>query len=510
MSRPLVIVAVIVFALAGLAPIALMGARVDGDDLVAIFGVRTLELLGRTALIGGGSAAIALVLGVPFGFLVARTDMIGARVMRPLGIVPLLLPPLILAASWTALTGVRGGFATAMVLGLGTFPLVSMYVARAFERIDARREEAALLAGGLRAVLRMELPLVLPSALCAACFAFGFAVNDFSVPDYVSSIGPKYNVYADDVFATWRSAQDPGRAVAAALPLVLLSLAALIPALELRRRSRLDALDGDFRRPALLALGAWRWPALAFALAVLGTAVIAPIARLIWESGGGPRGFTFAAMGAAFARAFELARANLRTSLLVSTGAALVCVPLALVLGHALERSRARALQLAVLLPLAVPAILLGIGNIAMWNRPATGALYDSPWMVVVLLVGRFAPLAVLALSAAVAMLDRNQEDAARLAGASPGRRLTSIVAPPLRGALAGGAALVFVLSMREIDAAIFVPAANGTVMFRLYNAVHFGRDDFVAALALLVVFFVALPGLAWTLFRRERLEVLP
>ena len=94
--------------------------------------------------------------------------------------------------------------------------------------------------------------------------------------------------------------------------------------------------------------------------------------------------------------------------------------------------------------------------------------------------------------------------------GAGPVTRLLRVVAPPLGGALAGGAALVFVLSMRELDAAIFVPAANGTVMFRVYNAVHFGRDDFVAALALLVVFFVALPGLAWSLFGRGRMEVLP
>ena len=75
---------------------------------------------------------------------------------------------------------------------------------------DPRQEEAALLAGGLRAALRVELPLVLPSALFAACFAFVLAINDFAVPDYVSSIGPKWNVYADEVFASWRSAKETG------------------------------------------------------------------------------------------------------------------------------------------------------------------------------------------------------------------------------------------------------------------------------------------------------------
>ena len=37
-----------------------------------------------------------------------------------------------------------------------------------------------------------------------------------------------------------------------------------------------------------------------------------------------------------------------------------------------------------------------------------------------------------------------------------------------------------------------------------------FGRDDFVAALALLVIFVVVLPGLAWSLLSNRRMEFLP
>jgi len=63
---------------------------------------------------------------------------------------------------------------------------------------------------------------------------------------------------------------------------------------------------------------------------------------------------------------------------------------------------------------------------------------------------------------------------------------------------------------MRELDAAILVPAAGRTAMFKMFNAVHFGRDDFVAALALLIVFVTVVPGLLWTLLLGRRLEVLP
>ena len=69
---------------------------------------------------------------------------------------------------------------------------------------------------------------------------------------------------------------------------------------------------------------------------------------------------------------------------------------------------------------------------------------------------------------------------------------------------------MVFVLSMRELDAAILVPAANQMAMFKLFNAVHFGRDDFVAAMSLLIVFATVLPALLWALFSDRRLEVLP
>ncbi|MDZ4772553.1 MAG: ABC transporter permease subunit [Planctomycetota bacterium] len=512
MNRTLLLAACIAFAIVGLAPVAFMFARVGGDGLDALFTERTLTLLGRTAMLGLGAASTALVIGVPFGWLTARTDVFGAPVWRALGILPLVLPPLILAMSWAPMTSLRGGLATTLLLGIATFPLVALFTARAAERIDGRREEAALMAGGLRGVVRMELPLLWPSAAAAATFAFVFSVNDFAVPDYVSSIGPKYNVYADEVFATWRSSTDSARAVAAALPLVLLTLLALIPALELRRRTPLAAFDGDFRSPSRLRLGVWRLPALAFVTGVLALSVFAPLGRLVFESGGGARGFSIANMQASFGRAIELGRVNLQSSILYAAAAAVLCIPLAIVLGSALGRN-ARASRIAtyaLVLPIVVPAILFGIGNIATWNRPATGALYDSGWMVVILYVGRFAPFAVLAFAAGRAMLDPRIEEAARMAGAGPLRRLFCIVTPSLWPAILGGATLVYVFSMRELDAAIFVPSANGTVLFRLYNAVHFGRDDFVAALALLVTFFVVLPGLVWSTFARKRLEVLP
>ena len=46
--------------------------------------------------------------------------------------------------------------------------------------------------------------------------------------------------------------------------------------------------------------------------------------------------------------------------------------------------------------------------------------------------------------------------------------------------------------------------------MYRVFNAVHFGHSNYVAALSLLVIFVVILPGLLWALFSNRRMEILP
>ncbi len=515
MSRTLLLAALACLALACLAPIGVMGLRLAArpEVLPDILDPRTLGLLMRTLRLGLGAAGIAILLGAPFGWLVSRTDVPLASLWRPLGLVAFILPSLLLAVTWTVLVDLRGAPMTTAVMGLGTFPIVALFTAKAAARIDARREEAALLAGGLPAVLRMELPLLLPAILCGACFSFLFAINDFAVPDYVSSVGRKFNVYADEIFATWQVDNQDARAVATALPLIALTLLALLPTLWLRRRGSLATVDSDFRRPAPLRLGRGRWPALLFCLLLVSLGAFVPIGRLLWEAGGGTtgEGWSPAHLSGAFSQAIELTHANLLASILYSAAAATLAAAVAVVLGHAIARGRWTVLlEPLVLLSLAVPAILFGIGNISLWNHTWSRAFYSGPGLVIVMLLGRYLAFPTLIDAGATTAIDPRIEEAAALAGAGPIRRLFSIDVPSMGPAIAGGWVLVFVLAMRELDAAILVPAANRMAMFKLYNMVHFGRDDFVAALALLIVFVTVVPGVLWTLLLGRRLEVMP
>lgn len=508
--------AVLAFAIASLLPLFAMLPRVTAEDLAKLSDPRILHLLGRTFTLGFGVASLALALGLPFGFLVARTDIPGAALWRALGVAPLFLPTLLMATTWALmLPDLRGAPMTILSLGLSSFPLVAVFSARAFERIDRRLEESARLLGGARAIFALDLPLVLPAALAGACIAFTFAVNDFGVPDYVSSVGPKFNVYADQIFADWGQTQRPGLAVASSLPLIAMALLSLIPVLALRRRGALASLGQRFEPPGRFRLGAWRWPALGFVLGVLALSVFLPLGQLIFEAGR-VRGeaFGLANLPNAFGNAINRARLDLARSLFYGLAAASAATLLGLILGHAIERSRSklfsRGLELASLLPLAAPATLFGIGIIVTWSRPATADFYGSDWMAILTYTGRLTAFSVLLLSGAVASLPLAQEEAAEVAGAGPTKRLFGIVAPPLVPTLLASFALVFAFALRELDTSLLVPAANRTTILRVFNGIHIARDETVAALSLILIFLSLLPAVLIALFSTRRMEVLP
>jgi iron(III) transport system permease protein len=91
--------------------------------------------------------------------------------------------------------------------------------------------------------------------------------------------------------------------------------------------------------------------------------------------------------------------------------------------------------------------------------------------------------------------LDPALLEAAALDGASAASRLTRIALPMVRNALGLGAALVFLLSARELDATLLLhpPGADNLAM-RIYDLFHYGPSRQVAALCVITV---VLSGLA-------------
>lgn len=484
--------ALALLAVGGLAPALLALADLPRDLPTAAATLASPLLwtrLGTSVGLALGSLALAVPLGLGLGWLLARSDVPGRRTAMALVPLPLLLPPLVHVLSWFGSLRVQGTAAVVLVYALSSTPLVVLLAVRALEAVGRARAEQLRVAGGRWRQAIEEIRQALPAALVAAALAAVLVLSDFAVADFLSTVGPKITVYGDSLHAAW-STSSPSDEAAASLP--GLALMAGLLAWALRRRRRLGAAVGSRFEPAEpVDLGRWRWPLGLAAWALVAAGAVMPVLSLAVQAGS-LEVLVQQAAGAADRIGFTAAAGAAAASLMV-----LAALPLA---GLARQARHPWAVDLAVFLPLAVPALLTAVGLIRLWNRPGWEGFYEGGGLVVLALVGRYLAFAYLPVGGAWERLSPGLDEAARLAGARAPERFLRITLPLLAGSLAVAWAVSFCFALRELDVLQVLSAGQRTLPFWLYSNVVFSRAEEVAALALLLTLLSYLPVLLATL----------
>jgi iron(III) transport system permease protein len=151
------------------------------------------------------------------------------------------------------------------------------------------------------------------------------------------------------------------------------------------------------------------------------------------------------------------------------------------------------ALAAAIAVGLAVPAPLLGVWVIALLNQPPDSplaplaVLYDRTLTAPVLVqMVRAAPLAALWMWSQLASVPQDLLDAAESEGAGRPAQLGRIALPLRRVGVAAGAAAALVVALAEVSATLLVlPPGVTTVPVLVFQLLHYGIDDRLAALCL-------------------------
>jgi iron(III) transport system permease protein len=476
----------------------------------------------------------ALLLGVPFAVLTARTDLPGRGLFTAFYAAPLVLPPLLTAMAWDNLLPrnwlegpeAMGRWSTALqaaaLFALAYFPLVTLFTRRSLASVGASAEEAAALAAGpRRALLGVTLPLARPGILLGALFVFVFCLNDFSVVDYLNVVRPpsrQISVYPFLVqFNYSRHVMGLETLLAAGLPVAALSLAAAAAALRLDARGTTATVGSAWRPPRPMALGgAGRLLGLLFCGGVLAAAVLVPVLELAWESRSGgtvddllkagrsPLAANLLAFTSTYARIFGGggAAANLRLTIGLGVAAAALAVPVAVVLaeaGRRIGREGEAVVSMLSLLPLALVPALVPLGAKEIWDRPVfTMHPGGEPWnpvqdtqvLAVLVVFARVFPFVLAATWASLREAEPSLLEAGELAGVPWGARLRRIAWPLLRPGAALGGLLAFVFAVRELDALAVL--GTQTLLRRLWAALHFARDETVAAMAMVLLALLA------------------
>jgi iron(III) transport system permease protein len=517
MRLPFALAAAFAMVFAGLPLLAVSAQAIAGAgalrDVLAAPSDRAALL--ASLQLGTVATLVACVLGAGYAWLTFRTDLPGAGVLLTLGVLPLVTPPILLAMACADFLPMQGFWPCAVLLGVCYAPFVAVFTARGLRAVDGREYEAALLARGRGAAERLLLRLVAPELLAGCLLAFLFVISEHGVPEFLTVKGKTWHTYAEVVFRLWTrrnlgvTASDLASPIVAAIPLVLLIAAALYLALRLRARGGIHAA---VPLPAR-SLGRWRGLALLGPALYLGAGVLLPVVVMLrWAAGSTSAApMSLATLQRSLHAGIAQAGSDLAYTGAIALAVAVVVVLVALPLARHAGR-RARALEYVIVLPLAVPAVLLGIGFVQVFNAKVMNSVYartfdfyDSPASVVAAYSARFLPFAVLALSNAVRRTPLALDEAAVLTGRGPLARALRVHLPPLLPAAWSAACLVFVLALRELDVAVVLPAGNGTVVRRLSNVVHFGGEDVGGALALyLLAIALAVPVLGMILSGRR------
>lgn len=457
-----------------------------------------VEGLSNSVRIAAYTTLAALAMALPLAVLAVRHRFRGRGLLSALILVPLILPPFVGAIGLRAILG-RFGAVNALLVRVGLwgagepgvdflgagmagvvamealhlFPIMYLNLAAALANVDPAMEEAAqtLGAGPVRRFLRITLPLMLPGVFGGATLTFIWSFTELGTPLMFSF----RRVTAVQVFEGLQELHVNPRPYA----LVVIMLAAAVVAYLVGRVAlgrRGYAMTGkagtaaDERRlstPGTLV--AWAIFGVVIGLAVLphvGVVLNSLAVQGTWYRTILPGQWTLEHYRGALAH--PLAVGAIRNSLTYSLLATAVCVAVGTASSLVVVRGRPMGgwlLDAMVMLPLAVPGLVMAFGYAAMtlrWPFGREGPL--SGWasvfgvapnpllLLVVAYAVRRLPYVARSVSAGLEQTSVSLEEAAMNLGASRWRTLRKVTLPLIAANVGAGALLAFSFAMLEVS----------------------------------------------------------
>ncbi len=443
--------------------------------------------LRNAFLIATASTILSIAIALPLAWVNDRFAYPGRGLLGTLLLVPMILPPFVGAIglrqilgqygalnALLAQTGLLGPEETIDWMGAGRvwgviavnalhlYPILLLNIAAALANIDPAMEEAAENLGctGWRKFRRVTLPLVLPGLFAGGSLVFIFAFTELGTPlifDY-SRVTPVQIFYGIKEIA--------GNPFPYALVSVL-----LVSALLIYGAGRLAFLRGSVamgqrvshgRQERTLGPGR-RWLCTLGVAGVVAVALL-PHAGVVFTSLAGdwyrtvlPEPWTGAHFQTALGHGLTVS--SILNSLRYASLSMGIDLVLGLAIAYVIVRTKAPgrwALDVAVMLPLAVPGLVLAFGYISLSSEGQPLALLNPAVDPTILLVIAYAvrrlPYVVRSAAAGLEQTSVAFEEAAQNLGATPLRVWRRVTIPLLSANLVAAGVLAFSFAMLEVS----------------------------------------------------------
>lgn len=447
-----------------------------------------LEGLWNAFMLGITSTLASLLIAFPLALLAHRYKFPLKGSLSALILIPLVLPPFVGAVGVKQMLGVKGALnafltdigvmaADAPVdwLGEGRFwgivimnalhlyPILYMNVAAALTHLDPAMEQAAQNLGcpPWKRLWKITLPLCMPGIFAGGAIVFIWSFTELGVPlvfDY-TRVAP---VQVYDGIKDLGANPFPYALVAVML---VVSAVVFVVSKMIMARSGLGTAPrpkSQHNEVELRGLKGW-WVSLVF-FAVFVIASLPHLGVVLlsgaedWYGTILPEAFTMHHYDEALGH--PLVVPSIKNSLLYASASTLLDIILGLAIAWVVVRSKIKGrgiLDALVMLPLAVPGLVLAFGYLALSQegRPfhfLVGVAADPTLLLVIAYAVRRLPYVVRSAVAGLQQSNIALEEAALSLGATPARMMRRVALPLIGANLIAGGILAFAFAMLEVS----------------------------------------------------------
>jgi iron(III) transport system permease protein len=496
-----------------------------------VLAINGWQLWSTTLGFALGSSLLAIGLGFPAAWLLARTNVPFRQTVFVGAFLSLSAPLIVKGIGWILLLGPNNGLINVwlrawfglqgtpielfglggmiLVEGLLWTPIALLLALPPLSAMDPTLEEAATMCGATRwqTLKRITLPLGRPAILAVLLLSFIRALESFEVPLLIGIPGGVVTV-TTALFQSIHSGFVPRYGEASAYA-VLLTAAVSVPLFlyyrTTREGARFATVTGKGFRPSRIDLGKWRYPCALWVL-IIPLSLCAPLLLMLWASFlpiyTTPSLADFGRMSLTNYLAVATRDdtvSGLWNSVVVGTASASGVAAGTLVLSWVVVRRRQAVrwlLDIIVSLPLVFPGIVLGIAVLVEFLNLRFIPIYGTLWIVVFALGVKFLPYGMRFSYSSLLSIDRQLEESARMCGAGSLRVLWAVVLPLTMPAIVATWIYVFMNAIRDLSTAVLLTGANNAIVsVVILNLWDNGEVPQLAALSILIVAGVAVLG---------------
>ncbi|HPK64451.1 MAG TPA: iron ABC transporter permease [Sphaerochaeta sp.] len=470
---------------------------------------RTLK---HSFIVSSLTTLFAVLLGVPFGFVVARYNIPGKKILNAMVVISLLSPPFIGAYSWIVLLG-RNGFITnllrlinieiptiygfrglILVFTLKLFPFIYMYVQGALQSFDSSLEEAAenLGVSGIKKLLTVTFPLILPTITAGAVIVFMTSMADLGTP---LLIGEGYKVLPVLVYEEYMGELGGDAVMASAMSVIIIICTLSVLLLQRFTIGRRSYSMSGLNPPPIKKLKTGPFIILTTLSYLIAIIALSPQITTIVTS-------FIKTQGPIFVPAFSIKSytdvwyklsANITRTFLYSTIAMVFMIIIGMFTSYVIVRKKSNltvVLDFILMSPYVIPGSVIGIILIMAFNKPPL-MLAGTASILIISYTIRKIPYIIRSSTGILYQLDLSSEEASINLGVPPLKTFFKITAVLMLPGVISGGILSWISTINELSSTmILYSGRTGTISVAIYTEII--KDGYGTAAALASILTLA------------------